>query len=137
MGKYFNHLDPFILLVLNCNSYQGSLEASCFCVVSLVRCICSVNSLFSFPPIITFLTLTAEFITTHNPGLSGNRKAVASLPSSRSHSVSWIYGMFRSLQLQEAGNYENEIRWTTITSQSHLNRSTLQWMLLAGNRRWS
>lgn len=32
-------------------------------------------SFFSLPTIITFLALTAEFITTHNPGLSGNKKS--------------------------------------------------------------
>lgn len=44
---------------------------------------------------ITFLALTAQFITTRTLGLSEDKKAAASLLSSWSRSVYWIYSMFR------------------------------------------
>lgn len=77
------------------------------------------------------------FITTHNPGLSGNKtkKAVASLLSSWSHWGHWIYDGSRRLQLQEPGHGGDETWWATNTFCNHLNGLTSRGMLLAGKRR--
>lgn len=53
-------------------------------------------SLFSFPPIITLMALTAKFTAIDNPGLSGSKTAVASSVNSWSHSVCLVYDIFRS-----------------------------------------
>lgn len=83
-------------------------------------------SFFSLPTIITFLALTAEFITTHNPGLSGNKKKLKPLcrAPGDGQPTGFMTRSERGLQLQEAGHDENEIGWATNAFCNHLNRST-------------